>query len=233
MSSFQPDASHIVLLCLSRVAELEKNFFSICAWSPIGMVLHKGLLPLGDVGVDVGLLRRAVAPLPVLLGVHHQHRRCSSRSKDVSKKLRKNHFFQPQYIPVIILPVITRTRRTMTTMTTMRIREFCSSGMGARSMNTVNFCSTSRELPELILRRGGEDFVLCIVSLVSHLDRVDIFLVRPAHIHYRQVHLVVVPGELEVSIRVSCMFLLLKSHPIPSFRCFEPIPICSLTVRRG
>ena len=93
MSSFQPDASHIVLLCLSRVAELEKNFFSICAWSPIGMVLHKGLLPLGDVGVDVGLLRRAVAPLPVLLGVHHQHRRCSSRSKDVSKKLRKNLFF--------------------------------------------------------------------------------------------------------------------------------------------
>ena len=86
MSSFQPDASHIVLLCLSRVAELEKNFFSICAWSPIGMVLHKGLLPLGDVGVDVGLLRRAVAPLPVLLGVHHQHRRCSSRSKDVEKE---------------------------------------------------------------------------------------------------------------------------------------------------
>ena len=47
----------------------------ICAWSPVGVVLDKGLLPLCDVGVDVGLAGRAVAPLPVLLRVHHQHRR--------------------------------------------------------------------------------------------------------------------------------------------------------------
>ena len=77
------------------------------------------------------------------------------------RKLEKHHFFQPLantnahfflIITIIFLPVITRTRRTMTTMTMMRIREFPSSGMGARSTNTVNFCSTSRELPELILK---------------------------------------------------------------------------------
>ena len=58
------------------------------------MVLHEGLLPVGDVGVDVGLPRRAVAPLPVLLGVHHQHRRCRSRSIVVWENLRNISHFQ-------------------------------------------------------------------------------------------------------------------------------------------
>jgi len=45
------------------------------------VVLDKGLLPLCDVGVDVGLAGRAVAPLPVLLRVHHQHRRSDNNDK--------------------------------------------------------------------------------------------------------------------------------------------------------
>ena len=60
------------------------------------------------------------------------------------------------YITTIItsLPVITTTRRMRTTMTMMRTRELSSSGIGARSTNTSNFWSTSRELLELILGNG-------------------------------------------------------------------------------
>jgi len=130
------------------------------------MVLHEGLLPVGDVGVDVGLPRRAVAPLPVLLGVHHQHRRSDNQDE------KDNNDDDDDEDERVFL---------------------------VRNGSPVD------EHGELLLHFKS----VARAYSVSYLDRVNILLVRPAHIHDRQVHLVVVPGELEVSIKVSRMFSLL------------------------